>query len=77
MKMYEENPPKSWAVKLQQESSVCLVAVDAISGELIAYLINLTEHKKSPNVPECLEGEGYNPHEHGTQYDKYGRIILT
>ena len=82
MKMYtEKEPSKSWALRMQQvEKFVCLQAVDATTGEILADILsfkaNGTVHRY-PDVSTALQNWGYDPYEHGNSFDENGYLTMT
>ena len=85
MKIYEEKPKtpkKSWALKLRQETSgiVTLYAVDSITGENIAALINFGIGGKIGTVissATILKNAGYDPYEYNNEWSTRGEIVVT
>lgn len=56
-----------------------LIAVDSDTGECICTLLAFSENGRIltiKRVNENLKKYGYNPHEHGHQFDERGRIVI-
>lgn len=83
MKIYEpkdKTPAKSWALALVRVGNgVELRAVDATTGACIAYLATFYGDGTVRNhggVNGVLQGDGYDPAEHGNKFDGAGRLII-
>lgn len=73
MEIYKEKKiEKSWSIKLAVIDKISrLTAVDTTTGEYICDLIVLGHVIGiCPNVSTILEKKGYNPFEHGNEYDE-------
>lgn len=85
MKIFEGNEAvkKSWSIKLINDEDFdepFLVAVDSVTGKVIAYLINFSDNGEIVTVIDAhqdLYDNGYNPFEHGNKFDDSGRIRVS
>lgn len=82
MKIYSEKEKvkKSWSLQFEQmENDVYVNAVDSITGEIIAHLMSFYEGGKisfTRSAKGNLERHGYDPHEHGNNFDGDGRLVI-
>lgn len=81
MKIYKEKElKKEWGIILDYSTDFgnpCLCAVDMETGELITYLVEFgKEIKPIKFAEEDLLNGGYDPAEHGNEFDCDGAIIF-
>lgn len=82
MKMYRKSERnKSWAIAMIADNpeTVTVEAVDSVTGIWLATLIVFHSNgvvERDTSVYACLDGEGYDPFEHGNRFDDDGRIIV-
>ena len=86
MKQFKDNKEikKSWCIKLMDGEKVHsqklhLKCVDSYTGQPICPI--LTFHANGPisvhdGVQGCLQGQGYDPHEHNTQFGFKGNMVM-
>ena len=74
---------KSWGIKLyqidEQDKNIYLNACDCDTEKFICGLIVFNyEGKVYPlsGAYHTLKDQGYNPHEHGNEFNKDGKIII-
>jgi len=82
MKIWESKKltAKSWVIRLEQSGNESiLVAIDAISGRIIANFIRWDSNGDIERM-SCAENilitNGYDPYEHNNKYDDEGRWII-
>lgn len=84
MKVYKDNSDKikHWVMRLEEEGDNCVnvSAVDRNTGAHIAVLISFFQ---KGTVEVCmdakreLEVQGYDPREHGNEFDEEGRLCIS
>ena len=81
MKVFKENQEvkKSWALKLIEDSgTVSLIAVDSIIGhELACFTVfhNNGDVIHAEDIQHALSSQGYDPFEHGNEFNDDGSLI--
>jgi hypothetical protein len=82
MRVFKKKPiSKSWELVLRQSlpNVAVLGAVDSHTALRVCDLIVFEEDGKvltSTNAKQKLEMEGYDPFEHGNQFDDQGRLLI-
>ena len=76
----KERRGKSWSISLRKGSGpVELKAVDSETGKPICNLVHFVDSgiiKTAGDAYGLLESYGYDPHEHGNDFDDDGAIIV-
>ena len=82
MKVYKKQDvvKKNWSLRLSEYGEhVRLLAVDSKTGERLATLISFGTDGLAEtfvHARRALLEQGYDPYEHGNNYDEYGRLII-
>ncbi len=68
---------KSWViVTYQRDKRYYLIAVDSTTKKFITWILDITDMETIVGAFEDLKNGGYDPFEHGHEFDEKGAVIM-